>query len=220
MSLNVSDRLSLYQLMCGLNTNLLRTVRTVRTVKPSGSRRLYGFEYRELIDEPGRGSCMKELDLGLSSKVWIEIANTADVVLVCAGLGDAITATDKPVKWNQQCGKVPQGQDYLTATTSCLKAIFERKSGALNNTLAARQLKISDEWRWNVFESPFLFCSHHGSHGSGDCWKNTRMIQHLDPQPSLLRKLLGIYAKPASTSITITDSGAVVFGALSMVPNT
>ncbi|CAI7661292.1 unnamed protein product [Penicillium pancosmium] len=215
-SLNVSDRLSLYQLMLGLNTNLLSTV---RTVKPSSSRKLYGFEYRDVIDEPGRGSCMKELDLGLSSKAWIEIANIADVVLICAGLGDAITATDEPVKWNQQCGKVPQGQDYLTATTSCLKVLVERKGGALNSTPKARQLKISDEWHWNVFENPFLSCSHHGTHGSGDCWKNTRIIQHLDPQPSFLRKLLRVYAKPASTSITIPDSGAVVFGALSKVPN-
>jgi hypothetical protein len=36
---------------------------------------------------------MKELDLESSSKLWIEIANEDDALTVCAGLGDANTAS-------------------------------------------------------------------------------------------------------------------------------
>lgn len=79
--------------MLGLNVNLLKTRISVRQ---SGGRTLYGFEFTDIIASPERGSCMKELHVEKrAGKAWIDIANEVDAVFVCAGLGDAITAADR-----------------------------------------------------------------------------------------------------------------------------
>jgi hypothetical protein len=120
------------QLILGLNTNLLRTV---DLVKPNGSKNLYGFEFMDIIAQPGRGSCMKELNIGLAGKPWLEIANAVDAVVVCASLGDAITAADEARLRNKQCGEVPHDFDYLAAAISCLERLLERRGAALDSAL-------------------------------------------------------------------------------------
>ncbi|KAL4886825.1 hypothetical protein BJY04DRAFT_42324 [Aspergillus karnatakaensis] len=98
------------QLLLGLNINLLRAK---DAGKPSVDGKLYGFEFKDIIMQPGAGSCMKKLDLDSSSKAWISLANEVDALLVCSGLGDAITAADDGRVKNGQCHKMPQSHDYL-----------------------------------------------------------------------------------------------------------
>lgn len=197
------------QLILGLNTNLLRTV---DLVKPSGSRKLYGFEFMDIISQPGRGSCMKELNIGLAGKSWLEFANTVDAVVVCASLGDAITAADEARLRNKQCAEVPHDFDYLAATISCLKRLLERRGGALDSAVGAQPLQISDDSFWELLKSPFGPCNHNNCPGA--CWENADIYQHLISQPVKLHNLRRKLNKPrpASSALQIPVLGAVVFG--------
>lgn len=75
------DVIQFRQLMLWLNTNLLEIP---GLIKQSGGRKLYGFEFMDIIAQPGRGACMKKLSLELADKAWIEIANAVDAVVVYA----------------------------------------------------------------------------------------------------------------------------------------
>ncbi|KAL4902361.1 hypothetical protein BDW74DRAFT_63097 [Aspergillus multicolor] len=148
------------QLLLGLNINLLKTRAVIRA---SEGKHLYGFELGNIITQPGRGSCMKKLEINrLASKSWISIANEVDAVLVCAGLGDVITAVDEARPRNELCSKVPQGQDYLAATINCLKTLVERRSSVLAGELEPQLLQISDERSWDLSSSQFSVCEHSG----------------------------------------------------------
>lgn len=206
---NGDDAFLFRQLMLGLNTNLLKTV---DLVKPSGGRKLYGFEFMDIITQPGRGSCMKKLDTAVASKAWIGIANAVDAVIVCAGLGDAITAADEARTRNKNCGKVPPAHDYLAATISCLGRLIERKGGALFGKVEGQRLQISDKCFWDLFWDPFSICNHCSF--PGECWTSADIFQNLTSWPMTLinrRKTSG-KTQPLSTAIPIPTSGAVVFG--------
>jgi hypothetical protein len=198
------------QLLLGLNTNLLETRVSVRQ---SGGRNLYGYELTDIIANPGRGSCMKEIQLGSQgSKAWLDIANEVDALVVCAGLGDAITAADEARTRNNQCSRIPQTYDYLAATINCLKILVESRGGALEGDIQAQMLQISDESFWDLSSNPFSICNHSSS--PGGCWKSTEVFQRLATRRfSSLRRILG-QTQPQSTAITIPVSGAVVFGKL------
>jgi hypothetical protein len=204
------DVIQFRQLMLGLNTNLLEIP---RLTKESGGRKLYGFELMDIIAKPGRGSCMKKLTLELAGKAWIEIANAVDAVVVCAQLGDAITAADEARTQSEQCRKVPRGRDYLAATISCLKKLVERRGGALDGELSTQLLQISRGSFWGLSRNPFSACDHRSC--PGECWKSADMFQRLTSPPPILLNPQRIFGKaqPASTAIPIPVSGAVVFGA-------
>jgi hypothetical protein len=203
-------------LLLGLNTNLLKTRVSVRQ---SGGKNLYGYELTDIITNPGRGSCMKEIRLGKQgSKAWIDIANEVDALVVCAGLGDAITAADEARTRNKQCSRVPPARDYLAATINCLKILVESRGGALEGDLQAQMLQISDESFWDLSSNPFSICNHSSS--PGGCWESTEVFQRLASRKFTgLRRILG-RTQPPSTSIKIPASGAVVFGNLAEEPKT
>ncbi|GFG18503.1 hypothetical protein IFM61392_10584 [Aspergillus lentulus] len=203
------DVIQFRQLMLWLNTNLLEIP---GLTKKSGGRKLYGFEFMDIIAKPGRGSCMKKLTLELAGKTWIEIANIVDAVVVCAQLGDAITAADEATARSEQCRKVPQGKDYLAATISCLKRLVERRGGTLDGELRAQLLQISRGSFWDLSRNPFSASDHRNC--PGDCWQSADVFQHLtSPAPILFnqQRIFG-KAQPASTAIPIPVFGAVVFG--------
>jgi hypothetical protein len=197
------------QLMIGLNANLLRTV---ALVQDSTGKKLYGFEFMDVITQPGRGSCMKELKLELASKHWIDITNVVDVVIVCADLGDAITAANRAGTQSEHCNRIPRGFDYLAATICCLKRLVERRGGSLDGDVKAQLFQISEKSFWDLAKDPFSACNH--KLNSESCWKRPDIFQRLIPRWERRLRML-VNQVPTSTAISIPVSGAVVFGAAS-----
>jgi hypothetical protein len=82
------DPYSLRSLLIGLNLNLLRG--RSMTEPPSG-RKIYGFEFMDVVTEPPGGGFMKRVEIELSGIHWTDILTVVDAVVICAGLGEAIT---------------------------------------------------------------------------------------------------------------------------------
>ena len=204
------DAFRFRHLMLGLNTNLLRAI---ALIQDSTRKKLYGFEFMDIITQPGRGSCMKELKTDLAAKDWFDIANVVDAVVVCANLGDAITAADRASTQSKQCNKVPCGSDYLTATICCLKRLIERRGGVLDGDVKAHLLQISENSFWDLAKDPFLGCQHDVS--SGACWQRTDIFQHLISRWDQMKRTF-VKQLPTSIVIPIPVSGAVVFGTTSI----
>ena len=60
----------------------------------------------------------------LAGKHWIDISNVVDAVIVCADLGDAITATDPASTQSEQCNK-----DSTRLRLSCSDNLLLEKIG-------------------------------------------------------------------------------------------
>jgi hypothetical protein len=124
-----TDRFLFRELMLGLNTNLLKTVALIRN---SSGTSLYGFEFMDVVTEPGRGTCMKELKVLSLGKNWLEIVNVVDAVVVCSELGDVITAVKGNGRKSTSCNMLPKDLDYLAATLPCLARLAKREGGELS----------------------------------------------------------------------------------------
>ncbi|KAL2828323.1 hypothetical protein BJY01DRAFT_255400 [Aspergillus pseudoustus] len=163
------------QLLLGLNTNLLKKQACGET--------------KELHEEVR--------DRKAGQKAWIDTANVCDAVVVCADLGDAITATDAAGPRNGECFRLPQGRDYLAVSVNCLKELVETNGVALHGDIQARLLKISEKSDWN-FESDALALAAHNK------LKFRSKLSGQEQNGSAL---------PAIT-ISIPAAGAVLFGNL------
>ncbi|OAP65508.1 hypothetical protein AYL99_01480 [Fonsecaea erecta] len=196
------------QLLLGLNINLLATV---SAVQQSSGKKLYGFEFLDVVTSPGRGSCMKKLELDAAGKAWLDIVNVVDAVVVCSDLGEAITPAEGSGRESPSCNAVPKNRDYLAATLPCLTRLIERKGGRLTPQDGFQGFKISEDSYWLLCGNPFEPCIH-GTSGSSSCWKRYDIIQRLEP--AKLFKLLPLPRRtPSAAPVSdIPLSGAVVFG--------
>ncbi len=95
-----NDALSLRTLLIGFNLNLLLCAKNTDAAK---GKTLYGFDFMDIVVEPGRGSCMRSVKLSPSSKAWLPLATSADALVVCAGIGDVIKATACDARKCERC---------------------------------------------------------------------------------------------------------------------
>lgn len=101
---------------------------------------------------------MKELHVGkCAGKASINIANEVDAVLVCAGLGDAVTAANEARTRSNQCSRVSQDYDYLASIINCLKILVKNRGEVLEGDLQAQMLQISDDRFWDLSSNPLLY---------------------------------------------------------------
>jgi hypothetical protein len=194
------------QLMLGLGVNLQSTR---QATKLSKKKTLYGFEFMDIITQPGRGSCMKEISLQPAGKVWYELANAVDAVVVCSGVGDAIST----VAGSIQCSTLPKGCDYLAATTNILETLATRQGACLNYGIGIGQIKLWRNLFWEPHTDTFKQCDHRDN-SKGDCWRKKEMWQHLS-SPGNVDKVFELFASPQLVSPATTPipkSGAVAFG--------
>jgi hypothetical protein len=200
--------------MLGLNINLLDAA---ALVQKSNGRKLYGFEFMDIVTQPGRGSCMKKLKVDLPGKTWIGLVNVVDAVVVCAGLGNAITAADETGVRNKVCNQVPCHRDYLAATIPCINWLVKRRGGYVGGELKNQLLQIAKDTYWKLEENPFVDCDH--DNNSGTCWERPHIFQQLITQWRQERfDWRNAFSKQQTaqpttqTGISIPESGAVVFG--------
>ncbi|KIY03252.1 uncharacterized protein Z520_01719 [Fonsecaea multimorphosa CBS 102226] len=196
------------QLLLGLNINLLTTV---SAVQQSSGTKLYGFEFLDVVTSPGRGSCMKKLELESAGKAWLDIVNVVDAVVVCSELGEAITPVEDSGRSSPSCNVVPKDRDYLAATLPCLSRLIERKGGRLTPQDGLHGVKISEDSYWHLCGNPFRPCLH-GTRSSSSCWKGFDIIQRLES--AKLFKLFPVSPRiPSAPPVrNIPPFGAVVFG--------
>jgi hypothetical protein len=203
-----NDSFKLRSLLLGLSINLLASVHC--KAKSTG-KSLYGFEFMDIILEPGRGSPMKEFKIK-TSQSWLVLANLADAVIICSELGEAIAPAQGCCRSNAQCNTVPCGQDYLAAHLSCLDR-FRSRAGRQSFSLdEPSQVPLSHrKIHWRVSGNPFEVCDHENQ-STDTCWRRTNILQNVD-QETVLRFMHSTqdYSVTAD-SRRLGIKGAVVFG--------
>jgi hypothetical protein len=158
-------------LRLGLEINIQQTVQLNR---PSKKRKLYGFQLLDVVTQPGNGSCMRELDSNPSGKVWYDLANAIDCLVVCAGLGDAIVAASSK---KTKCSTIPHGLDYLAAMTPCLHQLTMQQGDYISRYFNPRKIKLTEKHGWDLKDLPVLPCSHEVD--NGECWEKQGAFQSI-----------------------------------------
>ncbi|OAL51264.1 hypothetical protein IQ07DRAFT_416851 [Pyrenochaeta sp. DS3sAY3a] len=193
------------ELLLALSINLLKTAEALRE---SSSKKLYGFEFMDVVNAPGKGTCMKKLDLRSESKAWVEIANAVGTVVVCSGIGEAITAVEGSTRLSSTCNHLPKSHDYLAATLPCLARLVEQKGVDLHD--GNDLVTIAEKSYWKISGDPFGPCQHLAT-SMENCWNRSGMIQQVvcDRSPKMLR-----VNRMATQRLVqgLPKNGAVVFG--------
>ncbi|KAF7508565.1 hypothetical protein GJ744_009114 [Endocarpon pusillum] len=200
-----SDKFLFRELMLGLNTNLLGTVASTR--KSSG-KWLYGFEFMDVVTEPGRGTCMKRLDILSLGKNWLDIVNAVDAVVVCSELGEAITAVEGSARKSPKCNVLPKDLDYLAATLPCLARLAERRGGEVS--ARSHHINIAENTLWKFSGDPFQECQHNNT-SNETCWRRSDLVQRLVSE-RYFGLPVSVHAPNPLPMIPMPVSGAVVFG--------
>jgi hypothetical protein len=224
------------QLLLGLNSNLLSTV---AATQPSEGKHLHAFEFMDVVTTPGRGSCMRKLDLLPGGRAWVDVVNAVDCVVVCADIGNVITpaalANILSPRRSRKCDVLPQKQDCLAATVPCLARLAHRKglkggsllldaavdigsngntNEDLKDTSFSPRVEVSDETFWGLRGDPFRACQHDGSE-THSCWERKDLFQKLKTAPERrIQMRLSIRRErgpPVRSSVEIPLYGAVVF---------
>jgi hypothetical protein len=202
-----NDALLFRHLMLGLNTNLLGTI---LSLEKSRGKKFYGFEFMDVVTQPGRGSCMKKLKILPQGRNWLDIVNAVDAVVVCSDLGPAITAMEQEGRACPECNNLPMKFDYLAATLPCLARLVERKGGRMKPVDKFCRIKISEDSFWDLTGDPFQACGH-SERLSGTCWERNNMIQRLDSE-IFFKALMSLRECEKAAPERFPAAGAVVFG--------
>lgn len=199
------DCFKLRQLLLGLNINL---VESRQHTEDATRKKLFGFEFMDIVCEPPHGGLMRKLVTNKSEgRGWYGLSDLADAVVFCAGLGHAITAEKAENGKCAKCTTLPVNSYYLAASLSCLNELIIRQG----NVLACAQngeIKISKDHYWKISGNPFEDCTHSGN-TSETCWYKTEIVQQVD-QRSVLTLFRGNSQSQSSPNIPL--QGAVVFG--------
>lgn len=201
------DEYKLRTLMLGLNTNLLQSI---AHQERSEGKSIHGFEFMDIVREPGKGGFMKTLSVKAEGENWIDIINEVDAVVVCSGIGQVIAPADDEDRKCPKCNVPPPGHDYLAAPLSCLELLVQRKGGRMEDlsSSVSASVFVSDKRFWTLSGNPFMRCSH-DHHSSSTCWERDDIFQQFSK--------LTLFKKPdvsmvGSPQRTFSMTGAVVFG--------
>jgi hypothetical protein len=169
-----NEKTTLRTLLLGLSINMLRSM---QVVAPSGNRELYGFEFLDIVDEPGRGGFMKKLKLTGSGASWSHLATFVDAIIVCSSIGEVITPLPSPTRNSKSCNLLPMYRDYLAITVECIRRIMERR-GREFPTVLGGTVSFCDGVMWRVSANPFPDCNHNRE-GHSTCWTDHDILQSL-----------------------------------------
>ncbi|KAH7007085.1 hypothetical protein EDB80DRAFT_718195 [Ilyonectria destructans] len=206
-----TDGLRFRQLILGLNTNLLTTV---AATQKSARKTLYGFEFMDVVNSPGRGTCMKSLSISCTEK-WLHVVNDVDAVVVCSNIDNVITAVTSgngpPIGPGnaQVCPTIPEGLDYLAMTIPCLTRLLHRKGVDYPSRTSSNGIQASAARFWDLDWNSFWRRLH--------LIKSTDGENNMDRLEQLLREAyLGIPIQKSKVKQALESSmpasGAVVFG--------
>lgn len=202
-----SDSFRLRSLFLGLNINLLATVSLTERSKRKS---LYGFEFMEVVSEPGRGAFMKEIKIE-TDQSWLPLANLADAVIICSEIGEAITPAEGDSRRNSTCNALPSGRDYLAAHLSCLTYLARCAGRELVAPLQDSRIALSRKLFWSIIGEPFEACTH-GVQSTDTCWSRGYILQEISQTNILHSLLFKLERNPSTCPQKFCLHGAVVFG--------
>ncbi|KAI0440647.1 hypothetical protein F4803DRAFT_577440 [Xylaria telfairii] len=202
--LGILEGLNLGQLFLQIYRNMSSSNRYRQ--KPTKSR-ILGPEVMDLIEEPGRGSALRKLDLPEADQSWEYLAARADTIGFCKGLGQAFTPQD----WNPDhtcgCDTIPSNRSLLVAHNMCIERLLKRDSTNLN-TLQDGIVSLDDGKEWVMKKWPFDTCTH--SPGK-DYWSAANIAMQRIAKPSFWSKKKKAIEWKGHCE-TIPKTGAFVFG--------
>ncbi|MCJ1468387.1 hypothetical protein MMC07_007015 [Pseudocyphellaria aurata] len=200
-----NDSFTLRSLFLGLSINLLATV---SLTERSRHNNLYGFEFMDIISEPGRGAFMKKIKIK-PGQSWLALANLADAVIVCSEIGEAIAPVGDSRR-KSACNILPTEQDYLAAHITCLGCLAHRAGGELVSTPKDSRITLSQKELWDITGEPFETCTH-DAHSTETCWKRRSILQRISKKKKF-HSLPMQERTPLSSPRSFSLNGAVVFG--------
>jgi hypothetical protein len=200
-----TNKLLFRELMFALSINLLNTAEAVRE---SDGGKLYGFEFMDVVHEPGKGTCMKKLNIQSKRKDWLELVNAVGTVIVCSELGEAISAVKGSTRKSPKCNELPQSHDYLAATLPCLSRLAKQKG--MDISAGSDHIRLSDTAVWRLTQNPFIPCPHEAaSHET--CWRRPGLLQQVARRRRFSVPTVQSPSRTRSAQL-IPTNGAVVFG--------
>ncbi|KAI9841392.1 MAG: hypothetical protein M1837_000725 [Sclerophora amabilis] len=203
------DILRLRELLLGLNINLINSK---PVLEESRERKVFGVELMDLITQPPSGGKMKRVEPNRSAGRWACIANGADAVVICAGIGEAIKPAAGNSGLNQRCVSLPIGYYYLAAPLRCLEIIVQRQGDDLEQ-LQSGSVRLAHARSWAISGDPFQQCSH-PAHNAETCWDSKDLFQepYQKGRWSALTGQVSTYPSVSPTHLNNLMNGAVVFG--------
>lgn len=204
-----TDTFLFQELKLGLNINLISSIESIRK---SARKKLYGFEFMDVVTAPGRGTCMKQVSILSMGSHWLDLVNVVDAVVVCSDLGEVVTAVAATTngRKNIKCNHVPKEQDFLAATLPCLARVIERRGGELSLSNLSHRLRVSEYSFWDFKGDPFRPCEHENK-SKETCWTRNDLVQRLEVE-SKFESLLPARKIAAPIVKQFPLSGAIVFG--------
>ncbi|KAF2179740.1 hypothetical protein K469DRAFT_798170 [Zopfia rhizophila CBS 207.26] len=202
-----NDALRLRSLLLGFNINLLATVNLTERCT---SKHLYGFEFMDVVLEPGKGAVMKKTKIKKSGN-WLALANLADAIIFCSDLGEAMAPADVSSRKNSCCNSLPLGNDYLAAHVSCLDELANRSGRQQLAAHLSSRIVLSQRNSWNISGDPFGACSHDSS-STDTCWNRVNMLQKVCGKDFFQDRIGKPKRNESATSTKLSLKGAVVFG--------
>ncbi|OCL05268.1 hypothetical protein AOQ84DRAFT_299284 [Glonium stellatum] len=192
------DSLRLRTLLLGLNINLLKAM---EITEASSGNSLFGFEFMDIVTEPGRGTEMRAMSVMRSGRNWLHLSRLVDTIVFCAGLGEAIAPVErKPAT----CNSLPIGHDYLAAPMSCISHLTKRCGGDLSLPVQSCRVMLSQDRCWTVTGDLFRNCKH-DDRSKTNCWEEKDILQNVRKASS------GQNLQPAFRP-RLPSAGVVVFG--------
>lgn len=192
------DSFRLRTLLLGLNINLLKAM---EITEASSGNSLFGFEFMDIVTEPGRGAEMREMSVMKSGRNWLHLSKLVDTIVFCAGLGEAIAPVERrPVT----CNSLPIGHDYLAAPMSCLSHLTKRCGGDLSLPIQSCHVMLSQDRCWTIAGDPFKKCRH-DEKSKTTCWEHKDILQNV-------RKATNGQNLQPTHRPRLPSAGVVVFG--------
>jgi len=202
-----NDTFTLRNLLLGFNINLLKT--TTLTEESTGQY-LHGFEFMDIISEPGKGAVMKKVKIK-KSRNWLALANLVDAVMFCSDFGEAMTPAECSSRKNSFCNSLSSGSDYLAAHVSCLRELVNRYGQQFATRFPSSQIQLSERYSWNVSGDPFETCNH-DLRSTRNCWDRTDILQKICGKNRFSFRYPSTEKKALSSARNPSLKGAVVFG--------
>jgi hypothetical protein len=198
------DALTFQKLLSRLDIILQKSMGVVNdNGGANGGTSIRAFELMDIIIERGNGCIMKEVPI---RSHWLRIVNDVDAVVVCSGLGLAITAADNGVQSCPRCSSLPDGSYYLVAPLSCLAQLSIRQGCKPSDILEKGRAKVSSSGSLILSGDPFRRCPHDDKRNT-NFWKRSD-IQRINRQSPL--SIFGLGRGSISAVQNIPPQGAVI----------
>jgi hypothetical protein len=121
----------------------IRILKTAEAVRESSRRKLYGFEFLDVVREPNKGLYIKELYRISRKTALLDLVNAVGTVIICSNVGKAISAIERDTRKYKKCNNILQSRDYFAATFLYLLRLAEQRGVDLS--ISSNCIKLAEK---------------------------------------------------------------------------